>query len=46
MYCLEKIPLLDDQTETNKILSQVIKSDILTDDALLMLKDSVSQVNE
>uniref|UniRef100_U3K3Y5 Dynein-1, subspecies f n=1 Tax=Ficedula albicollis TaxID=59894 RepID=U3K3Y5_FICAL len=33
-------------TEANEILSQVIKSAVLTDDILLMLKNAISQVNE
>lgn len=46
MYCLERIAVPNDLAEANKILPQVIKSGVLTDDALSMLKDSISQVNE
>ncbi|NWI05564.1 DYH10 protein, partial [Tichodroma muraria] len=42
----ERVAVPKDLTEANEILPQVIKSGMLTDDALLMLKNAISQVNE
>ncbi|XP_063271579.1 dynein axonemal heavy chain 10 [Prinia subflava] len=39
----ERVAVPNDLTEANKILSQVIKSGLLTDDSLSMLKDAISQ---
>ncbi|NXP65211.1 DYH10 protein, partial [Chloropsis cyanopogon] len=42
----ERVAVPKDLTEANEILPQVIKSGMLTDDALLMLKNAISQVND
>uniref|UniRef100_A0A8C5JCI3 Dynein-1, subspecies f n=1 Tax=Junco hyemalis TaxID=40217 RepID=A0A8C5JCI3_JUNHY len=39
----ETVPVPKDLTEANEILPQVIKSGMLTDDTLLMLKNAISQ---
>ncbi|RMC05733.1 hypothetical protein DUI87_17276 [Hirundo rustica rustica] len=39
----ERVAVPNDQTEANKILPQVIKSGMLTDDTLSMLKNAISQ---
>uniref|UniRef100_A0A8C3NCR8 Dynein-1, subspecies f n=1 Tax=Geospiza parvula TaxID=87175 RepID=A0A8C3NCR8_GEOPR len=44
--CLETVPVPKDLTEANEILPRVIKSGMLTDDTLLMLKNAISQVND
>lgn len=44
--CIETVPVPKDLAEANEILPQVIKSGMLTDDTLLMLKNAISQVNE
>ncbi|KAF4798840.1 Dynein-1-alpha heavy chain, flagellar inner arm I1 complex [Turdus rufiventris] len=39
----ERVPVPNNLTEANEILPQVIKSGVLTDDSLLMLKNAISQ---
>ncbi|XP_030915297.1 dynein heavy chain 10, axonemal-like, partial [Geospiza fortis] len=39
----ETVPVPKDLTEANEILPRVIKSGMLTDDTLLMLKNAISQ---